>query len=429
MSYLEQYDAQTDDEARTKLVSRWIRTDWRPFFLELREKRPIFVTPGFTLVTRFPDVTEVMSREKIFTVKLYASRMDPVVDGPIMLSRDQTPINWREKGIMQAMLKPEDLERVRRLAGEIADEALDAAASEGRIELVNKLGRYVPIRICGEYFGFPGPDLASMYRWSVATQTDMFKNLQNDPDVHKNSVRAGEEMMEYLAQLLKKKKSEAHRKRIKPPQDTFSRLVRTHFPGELGFDEHRLIVNVAGLLIGAGETTSQAIVQVVEQILSRPEIKAEAIAAAAGPDPDQFDRYVWEALRFNPINPLVFRVCESDYTVAAGTPRATRIPAGTLVFSCTASAMFDEDVVPEPDAFRTGRPDFASLHFGYGHHTCLGRYVATAMIPEAVRRVLLRGDVRLLPPPDDRIDFQGKPFPERFTIAYGSRPAAEPGTD
>ena len=112
-------------------------------------------------MTRFADVTEVLSREKVFTARPYAPHMDPVV-GPFMLARDQTPINWRERGIMQAVLKPEDLPQVREAAGRLADEALDAAAAQGRIEGVSQLGRYVPLRIVGEYFGFPGPDLASM---------------------------------------------------------------------------------------------------------------------------------------------------------------------------------------------------------------------------------------------------------------------------
>lgn len=71
MSYLEQYEAAPATN-KVRLVSRWIRTDWRPFFRELREQRPIFATPAFTLVTRFADVTEVLSRQRIFSVRLYA---------------------------------------------------------------------------------------------------------------------------------------------------------------------------------------------------------------------------------------------------------------------------------------------------------------------------------------------------------------------
>jgi cytochrome P450 len=283
---------------------------------------------------------------------------------------------------------------------------------------VSQLGRYVPIRICGAYFGFPGPSLEAMYRWSRATQSDMFKNLANDPAVHEASVQAGREMREYLAGLLEEKRAAVAGNGGQ--QDTVSRLLRSRFPAELGFDDRRVLSNVMGLLIGAGETTSQAVVQVLEQILLRPEVHAEAAEAAREDNTDGFDRYVWEALRMNPINPLLFRICERDYTLAAGSERETRIPAGTLVFALTASAMFDEDVVEDPEAFRTDRPDFISLHFGYGHHTCLGRHVGSAMIPEVVRRVLLRPGVRLLPPPEGSIDFQGGPFPERFVIALGA---------
>ncbi|HEX2148933.1 MAG TPA: cytochrome P450, partial [Actinomycetota bacterium] len=73
-----------------------------------RQSVLILKTPGFTLLTRFADVTEVLSREKVFTVRPYQPHMDPVV-GPFMLARDATPLNWREKGIMQAVLMPEDL--------------------------------------------------------------------------------------------------------------------------------------------------------------------------------------------------------------------------------------------------------------------------------------------------------------------------------
>lgn len=420
-SYLAQYDA-ADDKTRVGLALRWIRTDWRPFFKELRENRPILKTPNFTFVTRFRDVTEVLSREKVFTVRPYQPHMDPVV-GPFMLSRDATPINWREKGIMQAVLKPEDLPEVRKAAGRLADEALDAAAPEGKIEAISKLCRFVPISIVGEYFGFPGPDLESMYRWSKNTQTNMFKNLLNDPAIHEAAVQTGKEMKEYLTGLLAEKKAQTTTNG-NAPQDTFSRLIRTQFPPEIGFDDERLLSNIMGLLVGTGETTSQAIAQSLEQILLRPEVAAEAIAAASAEDTAAFEEYVWEALRLNPINPLIFRLSVSEYTLAAGTERETVIPAGTLVFACTSSAGFDEDVLQEPESFRTDRPDFLSLHFGYGHHTCLGRYVGSVVVPEVVRRVLLRPNVTLLPPPEGKIDFHGGPFPESFWFGFGEKAAS-----
>jgi cytochrome P450 len=356
----------------------------------------------------------------VFSVRLYQPKMDPVVNGPFMLARDNTVVNWRDRGIMQAMLSRDDLPAVRAMAGRIADESLDRNAKTGSIEVVSQLARYVPVRICGDYFGFPGPDQASMFRWSRATQFDMFKNLTNDPSVHASSVQAGTEMRSYLGALLKKKRSASARSQ-KPsePEDIFTRLVRTHFPKGLGFDDQQLIANMAGLLIGSVETTSQAIVQVIEQLLRRPDVFATALQAAQTKNIAAFDAIVWEALRFNPINPGVFRLCEAAYTVAGGTPHETVIPAGAVVFAATASALFDASVVAKPEEFHADRPEFVRRHhFGHGHHDCLGRYVGEVEIPEIVRRVILRPGVRLMPSPNDGIDFQGGPFPEQFVIAY-----------
>ena len=82
--------------------------------------------------------------------------------------------------------------------------------------------------------------------------------------------------------------------------------------------------------------------------------------------------------------------------------------------------MFDADVVPEPDAFRLDRPGHHQLFFGYGHHACLGVHPARVVICETVRRLLLRPGVRLLPPPEGRIDRAAGIFPDRFVLGLGA---------
>ena len=63
---------------------------------------------------------------------------------------------------------------------------------------------------------------------------------------------------------------------------------------------------------------------------------------------EAFDGYVWEALRFAPIAPYVFRLSNRDYTIAPGTDRETTIPAGTTVLALTQSAMFDDFALTLP---------------------------------------------------------------------------------
>ncbi|GAA3816689.1 cytochrome P450 [Sphaerisporangium flaviroseum] len=421
--HLERYDAALarDPMSAFALVREWMRTDWRAFFAQLRDRRPIFVTPAFTVVTRFADVTEVLSREEVFTVRAFGPRLEAALGGPFMLSRDATPMNWREKGLMQVMLAPQDAAGVRGFAGRVADKALDAASRRGHIEAVHELFRHVALRVCAEYFGFPGPAPEVLSRWTRAVITDGFANFQGDPAIQAASVRAGEEMIGYLRRLLAERRAELQAGRVPVPDDVLTRLIRTTLPSGVEVADERILINMAGLPLGFVESGPGAMVEAVEQLMLRPRVLAEAVEAATAPDPARFDSYVWEALRFSPFFKLLPRVCERDHVLAAGTPRRTVIPAGTFVLAAPASAMFDADVVEEPDDFRLDRPGHLGLYFGHGHHACLGVHPARAVICEVVRRLLVRPGVRMLPPPDGAIVRDHGIFPDRFVLAIGAQ--------
>lgn len=416
-SHLERYAAAMarDPMSAFALLREWMRTDWRAFFAELREHRPIFVTPAFTVVTRFADVTEVLSREEVFSVRAFGPRLDAALGGPFMLGRDATAMNWHEKGLMQAVLGPRDVAEVRALAGRVADEALDAASRRGRVEAVGELFRHVALRVCGDYFGFPGPTPETLSRWTRAVVTDGFANFHGDPAIRAESVRAGEEMMGYLRRLLADRRAAVEAGEA--PGDVFGRLIRTTLPAEVGLGDERLLINMAGLPLGFVESGPGAMTEAVEQLMLRPRIHGEAARAAADPDPTRFDRYVWEALRFSPFFKLLPRLCERDHVLAAGTPRQTLVAAGTFVLAAPASAMFDADVVEEPAEFRLDRPSHHQLFFGLGHHACLGAHPARAIICEVVRRLLLRPGLRPLPPPDGAVVRAHGIFPDRFVLA------------
>ncbi|MEV4365811.1 cytochrome P450 [Nonomuraea sp. NPDC049637] len=414
--YLDRYDQALakDPISAFGLVREWMRTDWRSLFAELRERRPVFVTPAFTVVTRFADVTEVLAHEQVFSVRAFAPRLDAALGAPFMLGRDATPMNWREKGLMQLMLAPEDAAGVRELTGRLADELLDAAGPGGRLEAVEALFRPVALGVCARYFGVPGPDPRTLGRWTRAVVADGFANFLGDPQLRAASVKAGAELVGYLRDLLAEHRATLRAGR-ELPDDVFARLVRTSPPG---VPDDRIVINMAGLPLGFVESAPGAMAEAVEQLLLRPRVLAEATAVAG--DPERFDPYVWEALRFSPFFKLLPRLCERDHVLAAGTPRSTVIPAGTFVLAAPASAMFDADVVPEPDEFRLDRPPHHRLFFGSGHHACLGVHVAAVVIAETVRRLLLRPGVRLLPPPEGRVERSLGIFPDAFALGLGA---------
>lgn len=186
----------------------------------------------------------------------------------------------------------------------------------------------------------------------------------------------------------------------------------------IGLDEERVIANTIGLLVGGVETTSAAIVQVLDELLARPvQFDAARGAAVVGND-DLLAQYVWEALRFHPINPFVVRFCEQDYMLAADTARKSLVKAGTVVLASARSGMMDDREINTPEEFRLGRPDYQNMHFGYGYHTCLGDQVSLVQIPAIIQRLLLCKNLRRAAGPDGQVDFQGGPFPEKFVLQF-----------
>jgi cytochrome P450 len=412
MSFLAALDAlPVDDPARVRLFYQSLRDDWRALFAELRTQRPILQLPSFCVLSRWTDVVDALSRNETFRVP-YAPHIDPSV-GPFMLGRDGTAENWRDKSVMRALMRWDDLPAIRALAAETAREAL-AAAAPPTVDVVSTVSRLVPLRVVQKSFGFPGPDDASMLRWSWATQADMFHNLTNDRHVLDACIQAGNEMRAWIRSFLATRQPWERAE----GEDTVTRLLRLTSAGLSGFDPEQVVSNVCGLLVGAIETTSQAIVNATEQILLRPDVTARAVAAAQATDDEAFDAIVWEALRFNPMATSVIRVAAADAVLGPSTPYELPVKAGAVIAVGIGSAMFDPSVFPAPDEFRTRRRT-AYLHTGFGPHECLGQYVAYVIIPETVRQILLLPGIRLQQAGASQVDMAGGPFAEHFVLGHG----------
>lgn len=407
--YLAQYDA-AGPMGQVELLQKWFLSDSQELFAELRADRPILVTPAFTVVTRYTDVTEVLLRHEIFNVR-YDPALATALGGRHILATDGEVINWRERGLLQVMLAPEDLPRLREVAGRFAGDALDEAWPTRRIDVASGFVRKVIIRMCLEYLGFRGADPNDLSAWVRPILADMVTNFGNDPEMRKATEHAGGELMGCLRDLVAQRRAGV----TVPHRDLLSRLLSTSIGSGLDMDDERVSINMGGILLGYVENGMSSATHLVEQLLLRPELPLQEAAQ----DPAQFDPYVWEALRLNPFFKMVSRVTASDYTVAPGTTRETTIPAGTLVLVALESAMSDEDQVPEPTAFRLDRPPHIhQLHFGLGHHNCLGWRLGAATVAESVRQLFLR-DPWPLPGPEGQLVRGPEGFPRHLVVGLG----------
>lgn len=436
-AFLKEYDSRKLGVLKLRTMINWLRDNPRETFKEMRAERPVITTngiptgsePEFTstvVVALRKDVIEVLGNWEVFSVRIYGTKMDDAM-GPFMLGRDHSIYNLVEKPYMRRLMPPSDFPRIKTLVtGHCADAIKEGTTivtdpqtgrSVGRIEVVNGVGRKVPIRLTGSYGGFPGPDEASMFRWSRATQADFFKNTKGDRKVHADAVKAGQELSVYIPQLIKEKRARL----IQSPdsEDTIlARMLKEGTARVKSITDDRTVILTAGLLIGAGETTEAAVVKSLDELLRRPEQLQGAILAAKNNDDALLAKYVWEALRFVPGNSALPRYAEQDYVLAKGTSHETKIAKGSIILAGTLSAMFDSTFVKNPEEFRLDRPDDVYFLFGYGHHRCLGDYVSMIQVPQIVKSLLRLKNIRRAPGKDGEIDTKGGPFPESFHVEY-----------
>jgi cytochrome P450 len=360
-SYLQRFDA-TPEPQRWPLVRGWMFAEPLPFYAELRRDRPILAMPEVTLVTRFADCTEILLRHDLFSVALYKPKQ-----GDYWMDEDDTAAHWRDKSIMRSILDFEDIPAIRAYVAAKAAELL--AGAGGALEAVRGLTRAVPIALVQDWFGWKPGDPDLMIKWSYWAQLDTFWNQPfdaiawPDPDkIHTEAKVGGLEMVAYLVGLIAIREGEL--KLGLKKNDPVTRLLQLASSHALKFDLKRVLLNTAGLLIGAVETTSHCVVNVLDFLMQRPDDVAKARAAALSEDPTAVDGFVWEALRFRPAFPYFFRTVEQDGTVLGrGEGYETRLTKGTTVLAVTHSAMFDPKGLPRPDTFDPTRGRGNQFHF------------------------------------------------------------------
>jgi cytochrome P450 len=410
-SYLQRFDA-TSAEGRWPLVRGWIFNEPLPFFAELRQERPILAMKELTLATRFNDCTQVLQRYDAFSVALYKPKQ-----GDYWMAQDDTAEHWRDKSIMRSILDREDVPAIRNYVADKAAALLTAAG--GAMDAVAGLTRAVPLALVQDWFGLTHSDPAKLCKWSYWNQIDAFWNQPfdaiawTDPNkiVTEREV-ANVEMAAYLIGLVAVREGEL--KLGLKHHDSVARLLMLSSSGAVKFDLPRVVLNVGGLLIGAVETTSHAVVNALATLLERPDVLAQARAAALSDDMAAVDGFVFEALRFKPAFPYFFRTCEQDTILGLGEGYETPIAKGTTVLAVTHSAMFDTQALSKPEDFDPNRGLDNQFHFGLGLHECLGRAIGQVMIPEIVRQSL-----RLNGLTAGIVDRKGGPVPEAWQWQWG----------
>ena len=371
-----------------------------------------YANAATAVVSRFEDVHEVLNRENDFEV-VYGPKMRRITAGEnFFLGMQDSARYTRDVSNMRLAARRDDVPRlitpfVEREASAVVHRA------DGNLDVPEQLTLPLAARLVGHYFGTPGPSERTLIDWTTIMFWYLFIDLRDDPEVIAGAERAAGECREYLDEAI------AERKRTPTAgDDVLNRCLAMQAAGLPGMDDLAIRNNLIGLIIGAVPTLSRAAVQALDQLLQRPEALAQAQQAACAEDDDALGRCLNEALRFNPLNPVIYRRAVRDTEIARSSLRRRPIPKGTLVFAANLSAMFDRREVSSPSAFRTDRPRSHYILWGFGLHTCFGAHINQAAIPAMLKSLLKQRKLRRAEGAAGRIDTGDTPFPQHLRVCF-----------
>lgn len=399
-------------DPRLQRVALRVLRAFAPNLVLSRQIVGAYPNTGTAIVTRYRDVIEVLDREADFAV-VYEPKMRAITGGENFFLGMQNSARYeRDTSNMRLAMRRDDVPAVVEPLARGLAERLVAAQSK-RIDVPNDLSLRVPTAIVTDYLGIASAPESDLVAWSTLMFWYLFIDLAGDADVERNALEAAAASRTAIDAALAARKVSGEAK-----DDVLGRCLVLQKANLPGMDDLGIRNNLIGLFIGAIPTISKACVQILEQLLERPTALASAQAAARGGDDSSLAAHLFEAFRFAPINPIIYRRAVCDTRIAAGTLRARNIPKGTMVLAANLSAMFDPLKIDAPESFRTDRPWGDYMLWGYGLHTCFGATINRAVIPAILRPLLTLPGLRRAAGDAGRIDFGGTPFPQHFCLEW-----------
>lgn len=381
----------------------------QPLFDLLRTVKPVLLIHDIAIVTRYRDVVEVLTNDEAFGVEPYRGKMQSLA-GEFILGLDDCAAYEHDVSILRLAAPRSDIPKLASFVTETAEELVEQAVqSDGCVD-VAQLSKRVPARLLARWFGLPGGEEDPLIAWTLSMFEDIFINVKNDPQIHDAALKASAQLRPYLETAVAKREGAGG-------EDVLGRLLAMQSTPATALTDEQIATNLIGLATGFIPTVATATTFALDALLDRPEALASAQQAAAADDEEAVRAHIWEAMRLEPQGPGLLRCTLTSFTVADGTMHATTIPAGTLTFAATESAMLDGEAVEEPTEFRTDRPARDYLHFGAGMHECFGRFANAMQIPLIAKALLRRANLARAPGDAGRLVKSG-PYPQSLVVTF-----------
>ena len=170
-----------------------------------------------------------------------------------------------------------------------------------------------------------------------------------------------------------------------------------------------------GFIVGGLPQPSMVVPNALNELIHRPHALKMAMDAAETNDA-QLEAIFFEALRFDPLAPMLKRTVVENTVLSAGTSRERKLVTGDKLIVMFASAMQDHRRVENPRSFNPNRPKSSYMHFGFGHHECFATAINRKMLPAMIKPLLIRNSLTRADGKKGRLKKVEVAFPESLYL-------------
>jgi hypothetical protein len=267
------------------------------------------------------------------------------------------PAHTRLRGLAAHAFTPRRVAVLREHIADIAARLLDAAASRGRIELIEDFAAPLPAIVTAEMLGVPARDHALLKGWS-ADFAEVLGNFQHNPERATHTLRATEAMTAYFREAIREQRS-------RPREGLITALLTAEIDGDR-LTEDEVVANCIITMVGGQETTTNLIANGVLSLLRHPGELARLRA-----EPALIPPAVEELLRYESPTQHTARLVPEDLELGGRQLRKRQ-----AVIAVMGAANRDPERFPDPDRLDLARSDNRHLAFGWGAHFCFGAPLA-----------------------------------------------------
>jgi cytochrome P450 len=349
------------------------------------------------LLTRYEDVRAMLADRRMSathrTTTSHVRNVPPellaaALRRSSLLSLD-APEHSRRRRLLTVQFTARRMRRLTPWIERVVNDHLDTLiARGGPADLVAEFALPIPSLVICELLGVPYAERANFQERS--------RTLVSVGVPPEESTRAGDEIEEYIAGLIR-------RKRAEPADDLLSGLARVDGPAA-GLPDADLAQLGVLLLIAGHETTANMIGLGAFMLLEQP----ERYAALRG-DATVVERTVEELLRLLSVVQFgLSRRATVEMTIGGRTIRPGEIVVGAIAAANHDPARFANPTDLDPDQDRVSH-----LAFGHGAHQCLGQQLARVELAAAFAGLATRLPGLRLAVPADQVPMR------HDTLIYG----------